>query len=112
MRPRLHIRLLLSVLLMILASGSPAIADDDQRMAEMQQALNAEVLAQPFRVAEPSERRLAAAQTQQQNPVPCRSKSCGRFLVYPRVHIGWHDGYPFRRYRLHHDSHVHGYHRR
>lgn len=109
MRPRLKTRLLLSVLLMIVTSRGLAVADDDPRLAEMQKALNAEVLAQPFRVAEPTERRLTANQTQMQDPVPCRSKPCGQLFVYPRVHVGWHDGRPFHRYRLHHDAHIHGY---
>jgi len=82
MRARFDTRLILCVLLMMSASGGLAFADNAERMAEMQKALNVEVLAQPFSVAEPAERPVVTEQTQNQSFVS-RCSPCGWPLGYP-----------------------------
>ncbi len=118
MRPRLETGLILGGLLTVLASVGLASADNATRMAKMQKSLNAEVLAQPFRVAEPTKRPVATAPT----PKPQSSKRYHRSYVYPRLSLGWHYGYHshgfglhyghrFHRYGLHKKHRFHRYHR-
>ncbi len=109
MRPRLNTLLILSVLLTMLACGDLAFADNAASMAKMQKTLNAEILAEPFRVAAPTERPVAAEPTQKQNPVPRCSHGCGRSIVYPYLSLGWHYGHRSHRFGGHYGHHSHRY---
>lgn len=114
MRPQLYTCLILSALIMMLTSGGLAFADNTQRMAEMQKTLNAEVLAQPFGVAKPTELPVAAKPPPQQGTAPRCGARCGRSYVYPRLSLGWyygHHSHGFGRHYGHRYRHYHRYHR-
>ncbi len=109
MKPYLDPRYILGLLLMMLASGGVAFADNAARMAEMQKSLNAEVLAQPFRVAESAPPSVAAEPTPTQEPATRCSKRCGWSAVYPRLSLGWHYGHRFHGFGWHYGHHSHRY---
>ncbi|ETW93883.1 MAG: hypothetical protein ETSY1_37290 [Candidatus Entotheonella factor] len=111
MWPRLDTCLILSVLITILASGGLAFADNAQRMAEMQKSLNAEVLDQPFSVAEPMEAPVAVEPSQQQKPVTRCGERCGRSYTYPRLSLGWYYGHHSHGFGHYYGHRYHRYHR-
>lgn len=109
MRLRFDTRLILSMLLIMFTSGSLAFADNAKRMAEMQKSLNAEVLAQPFSVAAPTELPAATAPTPQPSLEPSCSPRCGRWHVDPHLSLGWHFGHRSYGYGKYHGHRFHRY---
>lgn len=98
MRQLLFFRLILCLILMMWLSGGLAVADNAQSMAEMQQSLNAEVLAKPFSVAERPMPRAAAEDVQNSSPKTRRTTRYRRSYANPRLHLGFHYGRPYHHY--------------
>ena len=109
-----HAHIILSALLLMGLSSGAALAGNAARMAEMQKALNEEVLAKPFEVAKP----VAPARVTKTTPRPVETP---RLYRSPRLSLGWSYGYrPYDngwRYKFHHrhhrrHRHHHHHHRR
>ncbi len=106
MKRSLYRCLILGLGLTLGVGSGLAVADGTSRMAELQQSLNDEILAQPFSVAERKMPRPTPEDLRNQLALKRRHRE-RRVYVYPRVHLGWHFGH-----RSHHHGFYHGFHHR
>ncbi len=109
MRLRFNTYAILGGLFVMLASSGLAFADNAARMAEMQKALNDEVLAKPFGVAEPTKRSVVSKTPEKPYAAPRYSKGANRLSVYPRLSLGFHYGYHSHGFGLHYGHYPHRY---